>query len=314
MSRLFAFGLGFSAQALSRHLASKGWRIAGTARGLGNVKKLHTEGYAVARFDGETSNAELAKLLEGTTHLLHSIPPGLTGDLVLDSYRREIAALKSLKWIGYLSTVGVYGDQEGRWVDETALPRPNSTSLAARLAAEKAWLEFGEETGQVVQIFRLAGIYGPGRSVFDKFRDGTAQRVIKEGQVFSRVHVDDIALVLEASMMRPRAGAIYNVADDEPAAPDKVVAHAAELLGIPPPPEIPFEKAELSAMARSFYEGSRRIRNDLIKSELGVTLQYPTYREGLAALLRDSPGEIDYNRSPLKREDPASLPISVPAH
>jgi nucleoside-diphosphate-sugar epimerase len=246
---------------------------------------LRSKGYRVACFTGEISSSDVVSQLQGVTHLIHSIPPEVCGDFVLAHYRREIQTLSSLKWIGYLSTVGVYGDQQGRWADETTSPRPNSAALAARLAAEKTWLEFGESTGLPVQIFRLAGIYGPGRSVFDKFLNGTVRRLKKDGQVFSRVHVEDIVSVLEASMARPRAGAIYNVADNEPTAPDEVVTYAAELLGVPAPPEISFEQAELSPLARSFYEGSRRIRNDLIKSELGISLCYPTYREGLVALL-----------------------------
>ena len=286
MSRLFAFGLGYSAQTLAARLAHKGWQIAGTARDLANIERLGAHGYEVVRFAGEPGNREIPKLLQGTTHLLHSIPPGAGGDPVLAQYREAIAALKSLEWIGYLSTVGVYGDQQGRWVDETTQPSPNSERTEARVAAEKAWLDFGQEIGRPVQVFRLAGIYGPGRSAFDKLIAGTARRVKKDGQVFSRIHVEDIATVLEASMARPRGGAIYNVADDEPAAPDAVVAYAAELLGVAPPPEVAFADADLSPMARSFYEGSRRIGNARIKSELGVALAYPTYREGLAALLR----------------------------
>jgi dTDP-4-dehydrorhamnose reductase len=285
LSRLFAFGLGYSAGALAARLKDKGWDIAGTARDQANIERLGANGYGLARFAGEPGNREVAQLLHGTTHLLHSIPPGPGGDPVLAHYREEIAALGSLQWIGYLSTVGVYGDQQGRWVDETTPPAPNSERTEARVEAEQAWLGFGEETGRPVQIFRLAGIYGPGRSVFDKLRAGTARRIKKDGQVFSRIHVEDIASVLEASMARPRAGAIYNVADDEPATPGEVVAYAAELLGIPPPPEIAFEDADLSPMARSFYEGRRRIGNARIKSELGVQLAFPTYREGLAALL-----------------------------
>jgi nucleoside-diphosphate-sugar epimerase len=226
--------------------------------------------------------------LQGATHLLHSIPPGPDADPVLAHYRDEIANLPSLEWVGYLSTVGVYGDQEGRWCDEATGTRPNSARTEARVEAEQAWLAFGEEIGVPVQVFRLAGIYGPGRSVFDKLRDGTARRVKKDGQVFSRIHVEDIASVLEASIARPRAGAIYNVADDEPAAPGEVVAYAAALLGIEPPPEVAFAEADLTPMARSFYEGSRRIANARIKSELGVSLRYPTYREGLASLLQGS--------------------------
>jgi nucleoside-diphosphate-sugar epimerase len=287
MSRLFAFGLGFSAQALAERLARKGWHIAGTVRDPGNVARLNACGYAAARFAGEPGNDGLRSLLQGSTHLLLSIPPGQVGDPVLAHYRDTIAALSSLQWIGYLSTVGVYGDQDGRWVDESTEPKPNSARTQARVEAERAWLRFGEETGVPVHVFRLAGIYGPGRSVFDKLHDGTARRIKKDGQVFSRIHVEDIARVLEASMARPRAGAIYNVADDEPAAPGEVVAHAAKMLGMDAPPEVAFEEADLTPMARSFYEGSRRIANTRIKSELGVTLRYPTYREGLASLLAE---------------------------
>lgn len=290
MSRLFAFGLGFSAQALVARLAAKGWQIAGTARDVGKIGQLASRGYEIAQYSGEAGNSALPTALRGTTHLLHSIPPGPDADPVLEHYREEIAKLSSLEWVGYLSTVGVYGDQRGCWVDETTEPRPNSARTEARVEAEQAWREFGAETGVPVQIFRLAGIYGPGRSVFDKLRSGTARRVKKDGQVFSRIHVEDIASVLEASIARPRPGAIYNVADDEPAAPGEVVAYAAELIGVEPPPEVAFDEADLTPMARSFYEGSRRIANRRIKSELGVKLRYPTYREGLASLLEVRPG------------------------
>ena len=285
MSRLFAFGLGYSARALAARLSSRGWQIAGTARDDANIARLGERGYQIARFAGEPGNREIARLLQGATHILHSIPPTQDGDTVLTHYREQIADLGSVKWIGYLSTVGVYGDQKGRWVDESTDPRPNSERTEARVEAEQAWLRFGEETGVPVQVFRLAGIYGPGRCVFDKLKAGTARRIKKDGQVFSRIHVEDIASVLEASIAHPRDGAIYNVADDEPAAPEEVVAYAAKLIGVPPPPEIAFEEADLTPMARSFYEGSRRIGNARIKSELGVKLRYPTYREGLASLL-----------------------------
>jgi nucleoside-diphosphate-sugar epimerase len=286
VSRLFAFGLGFSGQVLAERLAAQGWQIGGTARDVGKIGQLASRGYEIVQYAGEAENSALPRALQDTTHLLHSIPPGPEHDPVLRHYRDDIARLGSLEWIGYLSTVGVYGDQEGRWVDETTPPRPNSARTEARVEAEKAWLGFGEETGVPVQIFRLAGIYGPGRSVFDKLKAGTARRVKKDGQVFSRIHVEDIANVLEASIAKPRAGAVYNVADDEPAAPGDVVAHAAELLGMSPPPEVDFAEADMTQMARSFYEGSRRIANRRIKAELGVALKYPTYREGLAALLK----------------------------
>ncbi|MGH6749571.1 MAG: SDR family oxidoreductase [Methyloceanibacter sp.] len=285
MKKLFACGLGFSAQELASRLTADGWRIAGTTRDEANLARAGAQGYEMARFAGESGNREITRLLKGTTHLIHSIPPGPQGDPVLAHCRDQIATIGTLEWIGYLSTVGVYGDQEGRWVDETTPPRPNSERTEARVEAEEAWLRFGEETGIPVHVFRLAGIYGPGRSAFDKLLAGTARRIRKDGQVFSRIHVADIASVLEASIAQPRAGAIYNVADDEPAAPDAVVAYAAKLLGMPPPPEVHFDEADLSPMARSFYEGSRRIANARIKSELGVKLRYPTYREGLTALI-----------------------------
>jgi nucleoside-diphosphate-sugar epimerase len=285
VNKLFAFGLGFSAQELASRLAARGWQIAGTARDEANLARARAQGYEMTRFAGEPGNRDVTRLLQGTTHLVHSIPPGHDGDPVLAHYRDQIATIGTVEWIGYLSTVGVYGDQGGSWVDETTLPRPNSERTEARVEAEEAWLKFGEETGIPTHVFRLAGIYGPGRSAFDKLMAGTARRIKKDGQVFSRIHVADIASVIEASIARPRAGAIYNVADDEPAAPDAVVAYAAELLGVAPPPEVEFAEADLSPMARSFYEGSRRITNALIKSELGVKLRYPTYREGLASLV-----------------------------
>jgi nucleoside-diphosphate-sugar epimerase len=288
MSRLFAFGLGFSALAFAKRLSAKGWQIAGTVRGEDKIERLSRQGYSLAQFSDDHRSDDVSNLLQDTTHLLHSIPPGSEGDPVLARYRRDIEGLNSLRWIGYLSTVGVYGDQHGNWVDESTDPKPNTARTGARVDAELAWLRLGEEIGVPTHIFRLAGIYGPGRSVFDKLKAGTARRIKKDGQVFSRIHVEDIAGVLESSIAQPRAGAIYNVADDEPAAPGEVVAYAAELMGVPAPPEIDFADADLTPMARSFYEGSRRIRNTRIKSELGVTLNYPTYREGLAALLAEN--------------------------
>jgi dTDP-4-dehydrorhamnose reductase len=285
VSRLVAFGLGFSAEALARRLAAQGWTIAGTARDEDKIERLSTAGYAMTRFAGEPGNPEVPTLLAGTTHLLLSIPPRGGGDPVLEHYAQDIAKLPSLAWIGYLSTVGVYGDQAGGIVDESTQPAPNNERTQARVDAERAWLALGEEIGCPVQVFRLAGIYGPGRSAFDKLKAGTARRIVKPDQVFNRIHVEDIAATLEASMAHPNAGAIYNVADDEAAPPDEVVAYAAALAGLPPPPEVPFEEAELSPMARSFYGNNRRVANARIKSELGVVLAYPTYREGLVALL-----------------------------
>jgi len=287
VSRLFCFGLGYSAEALAKRVAAKGWSIAGTVRDPANVMRLRAQGYEVARFAGEPDNSDIPALLAGTTHLLLSIPPGPGGDAVLRHYRELIVGLSTLDWIGYLSTVGVYGNQSGALVDETVMPLPNNERTKARVVAESGWLALGTEIGRPVQVFRLAGIYGPGRSALDKIAAGTARRIIKPGQLFNRIHVEDIATVLEASIARPRAGAVYNVADDEPAPPEDVVTYAAALLGVEPPPEVPFEKAELTPMARSFYSNLRRVCNARIKSELGVELAYPSYREGLRGVLME---------------------------
>jgi nucleoside-diphosphate-sugar epimerase len=227
------------------------------------------------------------EFFDGVTHLLVSVPPGLAGDPVLAVHGDDIAGIEDLAWLGYLSTTGVYGDRGGGWVDETAELSPSGERGRRRVAAEAGWLELWRDRGVPVHIFRLAGIYGPGRNPFDALRAGTAKRIDKPGQVFSRIHVADLASVLVASIARPRPGAVYNVCDDDPAAPEAVVAHAAALLGLPEPPLVPLEVAELSAMARSFYDDNKRVSNRLIKNELGVTLRYPDYRAGLAAILAD---------------------------
>jgi nucleoside-diphosphate-sugar epimerase len=221
----------------------------------------------------------------GVTHVLTSIAPTDAGDPVLLNAAEILAKAPDLHWVGYLSTTGVYGDQGGGWVDETTPPAPGTARGKARLDAEKAW----KNTGLPVHVFRLAGIYGPGRGPFEKVLNGTARRIIKPGQVFSRIHVDDIAQVLEASINRPDPGRVYNLCDDDPAPPQDVLAHAAALLGMPPPPEVAFDDADLSRMARSFYAESKRVRNDRIKQELGVELIHPDYRSGLAAILAARP-------------------------
>jgi nucleoside-diphosphate-sugar epimerase len=205
---------------------------------------------------------------------------------VLAVHGDDIMTAQSLAWIGYLSTVGVYGDHGGGWVDEETPPHPRAARTAARIAVEKARAEFGRRRHVPVGIFRLAGIYGPGRNPFVKLADDTAHRIIKPGQVFNRIHVADIAATLRAAIAQP-AARLYNVADDEPSPPQDVVAHAAGLMGVAPPPEVPFADADLSPMARSFYEGNRRVSNRRIRDDLGVRLAYPTYRDGLSALWRE---------------------------
>jgi nucleoside-diphosphate-sugar epimerase len=278
--RLFCFGLGYCAQALGSLLAAEGWSIAGTERPPGTNHHSFDRGHPLPNAAG---------VLAGAGHLLVSVPPDEEGDPVLDCHRFDIMDLArggTLKWIAYLSTTGVYGDHQGGWVDETTPTAPTSDRSRYRVAAENAWLQLGRDADVPVQVFRLAGIYGPGRSQIDAVRAGKAHRIHKPDQLFSRIHVDDVAGILRASIAHPRAHAIYNVCDDEAAAPDQVIAFAAEQLGVAPPPRVKFDEAELSPMARSFYADNKRVRNQLLKTELGYTLIYPTYREGLAAIAR----------------------------
>jgi nucleoside-diphosphate-sugar epimerase len=242
------------------------------------------EGIRALLFDGERANPEIAPALAQAECVLVSVPPDEHGDPVLRAFADDLASAPRLAWIGYLSTVGVYGDHGGAWVDETTPVSPVTERSAARVAAENAWLALGARSGKPVHIFRLAGIYGPGRNALEQLARGTARRIVKPGQVFNRIHVDDIAAVLAASIERRNGGAIYNLADDEPAPPQDVVAYAAALTGIEPLPETPFEAARLSPMAASFYGECKRVRNRRVKEELGVRLRYPSYREGLKAL------------------------------
>ena len=289
--RLFCFGYGFSASALGALLGPAGWSLTGTCRTAEGCRALAEAGVDALPFSREAPLADPARNLAGTTHILLSIPPDAEGDPALDCHGADIAAIESLEWIGYLSTTGVYGDTGGAWADESAAPSPTGARGKRRLEAERGWLALGEDHGLAAHVFRLAGIYGPGRNALATVKRGTAKRIAKPGQVFSRIHVADIAQVLAASIAKPRAGAIYNVCDDEPAPAPDVVAHACNLLGVAPPPLTPLEDADLSPMARSFYADSRRVSNDRIKTELGVTLRYPNYRAGLAALLAEETGK-----------------------
>jgi len=286
--KLFCFGLGFSAQHLARRLQREGWAVAGTCRSEEKRQELKAWGVAAYVLDRERPPTDAGSALRDATHIVSSIPPDDAGDPVLDLHLRELQHLEALRWIGYLSTTGVYGDRGGDWVAENTPRRPTLDRSRRRASAEDHWLTLWERDGLPVHVFRLAGIYGPGRSAIDSVRGGTAKRIVKSGQVFSRIHVDDIASVLIASMARPNPGAAYNVCDDNPAPPDEVIAYAAELLGVEPPPVVPFDKAELSEMARSFYADNKRVRNNRIKEELGVRLKYPDYRAGLQAILAGS--------------------------
>jgi nucleoside-diphosphate-sugar epimerase len=283
--RLFCFGLGYTALTLARLLAAQGWIITGTCRTVEKAAALRETGITAYRFD---RNHPLPReTLDAATHLLMSVPPGAAGDPVLATHGSDVMAITGLSWVGYLSTTGVYGDRGGGWVDETAALLPTGERGRRRVAAEKGWLDLWRNHGVPVHIFRLAGIYGRCRSAFDALRGGTAKRIDKPGQVFSRIHVEDLAAVLIASIRRPQPGAVYNVCDDDPSSPEAVVAHAAMLLGMAPPPLVPIEDAGLSAMGRSFYDDNKRVSNALIKTTLGVRLRYPDFRAGLAAILAD---------------------------
>jgi nucleoside-diphosphate-sugar epimerase len=285
MSRLFCFGLGYSALCLARRLAAEGWQAGGTARTRDGADAIAGEGFAPFVFDGTKPGDGIREALAEATHVLISVPPDEDGDPVLEHHAADLAAAPKLHWIGYLSTVGVYGDQRGGWVDEETPTSPVSERSRWRVAAEDAWLAFGAREQKRVQVFRLAGIYGPGRSAIDRLREGTAQRIVKPGQVFNRIHVEDIAATLAAAVAGRGAHQVYNVTDDEPAPPQDVIAFAAHLLQMPPPPEITLAQARLSPMAASFYVENKRIRNARLRHELGVALKFPSYREGLRAIL-----------------------------
>lgn len=274
MNTLLSIGHGYSAQALARRLLPEGWHIIGTTRSEAGAAALRATGIEALVWPTE----DLAPALARATHLLTSVAP-VDGDPVLQALGPQIAGAR-LGWVGYLSTTAVYGHHNGDWVDETTPLAPTTTRGAARVQAEADWAALGLP----LHVFRLAGIYGPGRGPFEKVRDGTARRIHKAGQVFSRIHVDDIANVLHAALLRPNPG-IYNLCDDDPASPEDILGLAAEMLGLPPPPIVPYEQAEMTPMARSFYAENKRVRNDRIKSVLGVKLDFPTYREGLAAIL-----------------------------
>nr|MEA2797797.1 hypothetical protein [Phenylobacterium sp.] len=280
--RLFIFGYGYAGSALARRLAPRGWQITASVRDPSDAERLEAEGVtAVPLADG----GRLAEALARTQALLITAPPDAGGCPGLRTLVPALAAANAFPdWTGYLSTTGVYGDRHGGWVFEESRLSAQSVEGARRVGAERDWLEVGRGMGLTVAIFRLPGIYGPGRSALDRLRAGEARRIAALGQVFSRIHVDDLAAGLEASMAQPRAGAIYNLCDDEPAPNSEVVAYAAHLLGVATPPEIPLAEAGLSPAALRFYAESKRVSNARAKAELGWRPQYPTYREGLRAL------------------------------
>jgi nucleoside-diphosphate-sugar epimerase len=288
MSTLLCFGLGYSAEHFVGMFGDGFDRMIGTVRGTerATVLNAHLAGRLKSLvFDGSFATPEVKTAIGAAELALVSIPPDENGDPVLAAFGDALDHARQLRSIVYLSTVGVYGDHGGEWVDETTPPQPGSARSRARLDAEHAWQKLGARRGIAVAVLRLAGIYGPGQNALVQIARGNARRIVKPGQVFNRVHVADIAQAIDATFARTASG-IFNVADDEPSPPSDPIAFAAQLLGRNPPPEIPFEEAAptMSPMALSFWQECRRVKNDKLKSEFGVTLLYPTYRDGLRAL------------------------------
>ncbi|MEX0344622.1 MAG: SDR family oxidoreductase [Rhizobiaceae bacterium] len=281
--KVFIFGAGFSARAFARLISGKGVAVSGTTRSESRFDLLRSAGLSPYLFDGLQLTADVKEQLSQTTHLLVSAAPGEDGDPVLNAARSTIAeGMPALQWMGYLSTVGVYGNHDGAWVDETSSCNPVSKRSKFRVAAEQQWIDFGEARDVPAAILRLSGIYGPGRNAFIKLDNGSARRLIKPDQVFNRIHVTDIARAID-HLGQARLGGIFNVTDDEPAPPQDVVAFAAELMGVEIPPDIPFEKADLTPMARSFYGENKRVSNARLKST-GFEFCYPDYRKSHASL------------------------------
>ncbi|NQW12450.1 MAG: SDR family oxidoreductase [Alphaproteobacteria bacterium] len=280
------FGLGYTARRLADRLMAAGWRVSGTARSAEKIAALTTSGISGYLFDGTALIAGARAALAGVTHVIDSIPPTAEGAPPLLHHADDLRVSAALRWVGYLSTPAVYGDRAGGTAREDEPPTPGSPRGKRRAAAERAWLDAFEGTEVAVQVFRIAGIYGPGegRNAIEALRASTARIIDKPGQVFNRIHVDDIGSVLLASMARPRHGGIYNVADDEACPPGDPVVFAAGLLGVEPPAPIDFETAALSPMARGFYAECKRLDTTRLSQELGVRLTYPTYREGLRAI------------------------------
>lgn len=294
--KLFVFGMGFSATFFSVQARARGDEVIGTVRSRDKAAALSETGETIRVFGPNGRDDEIEADIAASDAMLISVPPDADGDPVLRAFAAQIAAAPKLQWIGYLSTIGVYGDHDGAWIDEQTPVNATNARSRHRVAAEREWLALGAACSIPVQIFRLAGIYGPGRNQLVQIAEGTAKRVIKPGQVFNRTHVEDIARVLNASRNRPRQGGIYNVTDNEPAPPQDVVTFAAKLCGREPPPEIALDDAQLTPMGRSFYDENKRVRNRLIHDELGVTLAYPSYREGLTALRQAGDGTAERSR------------------
>jgi nucleoside-diphosphate-sugar epimerase len=288
MTSVFFFGMGYSSLATAKaiHTAiDPDIPISGTTRNEENIERFADSPYRLHHFDGTRKCNTLGADLRQATHVVLSIPPGDAGDPAFNLHRDDLEAAPDLEWIGYFSTVGVYGDFGGNWIDESAPTRPINARSKQRLMVEQQWQEFAQKRGVPLLTLRLAGIYGPGRSAFDKLREGTARRIIKPNQVFNRIHVDDIGRVTQLAAER-KLGGVFNLSDDEPAPPQDLIEYAAKLMGERVPPDVPFETAQMTEMARSFYGDNKRVSNAAIKAALGIELLYPNYRAGLDAIFK----------------------------
>ncbi len=284
--KLFCFGLGFTGSALVREVRAQGWTASGTCRENTQEEYWVEAGVQTYCFDGKDILGAVENAVREASHVLVTIPPQIdAGDVVLNHFKKILADSSQLRWLGYLSTTGVYGNRDGGWVDETSELRPEFDHQQRRVAAEKQWRDLYREHQVPVHMFRLAGIYGPGRNLLQRVRQGSARRIDQPGLVFNRVHVEDVVQVLCASMDHPHPGSVYNVSDDFPASPAEAVAFACELLQVEVPPLIALEDAELSKMGRGFYLTNKKVRNHKIKEELGIQLRYPDFKAGLRALL-----------------------------
>ncbi len=286
MDSFLFFGFGYSAKYCAQKLQEQNGRsvIFATKREKSEFLQLSEQNITPLLFDGKKPNKELNEVIGKASHIIHSIAPDENGDAVLNHYGEQIARAKNLKWICYFSTIGVYGNHDGLWIDESAKCQPKNLRSKWRLRAEKQWLDFAKTNSIPLLILRLAGIYGKNRSVFDKLQKGTSRRIIKKGQVFNRIHVKDIANVTILAAQKKLSG-IYNLCDDKPAPPQDVILYASKLLNITPPPKEDFAKAKMTQMARSFYNDNKRVSNKAIKQALDMELLFPTYHEGLLDIL-----------------------------
>lgn len=292
--KLFCFGYGYTASFLAERLKPFGWKISGTTTDPEKRDFMKKNGIEAALFDQSRALGDPHRIFEGVTHILLSIPPGAEGDIAFDLHAADILSIPTLEWVGYLSTTAVYGNQDGNWVDEDTPPAPASRRGSLRLRAEQQWQSLHQNDALPLHIFRIAGIYGPGRSAIDAVRAGTARRIEKPGHVFNRIHIEDIVQALIASMNKPKPGRIYNLADDAPSPSHEVITFACNLLGLSPPPMIPFDQSDIAPIVRSFYKDNKRVRNVRLRNELGVELLYPDYRAGLQACFALEAQALDF--------------------